>query len=45
MKRNLSAILTALQNYENFQYDFLGKKRLKFIGASNSLTKKMILMK
>ncbi|MDP8267298.1 MAG: transposase [Candidatus Tenebribacter davisii] len=35
-KRNLPAILTAMQNHENFKYDFLGKKRLKFIGASNS---------
>ena len=35
-KRNLPAILTAMQKHENFKYDFLGNKRLKFIGASNS---------
>jgi len=34
-KRNLPAILTSMINYENIKFDFLGNKRLKFIGASN----------
>lgn len=35
-KRNLPAILSEMKNYENLKYDFLGKKKMKFIGASIS---------
>ena len=35
-KRNLPAILTSMANYENIKFDFLGNRKIKFIGASNS---------
>jgi predicted DNA-binding protein YlxM (UPF0122 family) len=35
-KRNLPAILTSMKKYENYQYEYLGNKKLKFRGASNS---------
>lgn len=35
-KRNLPAILTSMANYENIRFDFLGYRKIKYIGASNS---------
>jgi predicted DNA-binding protein YlxM (UPF0122 family) len=35
-KRDLPAILTSMKNHENIRYDFLGNKKIKFIGATIS---------
>jgi len=35
-KRNLPAILTSMANYEGIKFDFLGNRRIEYIGASNS---------